>query len=299
MLERLISAALQRRWAVLVGMLMLAVAGVLSLRALNIDAFPDTTPVQVQINADAASLVPEEIERQITFPVELAMGGMPGLEEVRSISHVRSVAGRRDVSRRHRHLFRSADDQRAAGRVQMPPGVDRPEMGPSRPAWAKCFTTSLASDDGRRPHANCARSTIGTSSREMRTVPGTAEVNSWGGFEKQYQVRIDPTLLLKYDLTFEQVMQAVRDNNSTSAAATSSVAATCCWSTALGRTVNIEQIGNIVITAKDGVPIRVRDVAEVAIGHEIRRGAVTAAMRDPDDPKSSSKAKWCSAWASC
>ena len=105
-----------------------------------------------------------------------------------------------------------------------------------------------------------------------------AEVNSWGGLEKQYQVRIDPVRLLRHELAFDEVVEAVRKNNLNVGGGniTKTRPARCCWCKGVGRTSTVEQIENIVVAAKDGVPIRVRDVADVAIGHEIRRGAVTA-----------------------
>ena len=119
---------------------------------------------------------------------------------------------------------------------------------------------------------------------QLRPVPGTAEVNSWGGLEKQYQVRINPTLLLKYSLTFEQVMQSVRDNNLNVGGGSIDLSGDNLLVHGVGRTIGTDQIGDIVVTAASGVPIRVRDVAEVTIGHEIRRGAVTASWRDPETP---------------
>ena len=112
---------------------------------------------------------------------------------------------------------------------------------------------------------------------KMRTVQGTAEINSWGGYEKQYQVRIDPNRLIKHGLTFDQVVRAVEENNrNVGGRQTSARDRNALLVQGVGRTVNIDQIKGIVVDAKDGVPIRVGDVAEVTIGSEIRRGAVTA-----------------------
>src|SRR6185369_3033304 len=109
----------------------------------------------------------------------------------------------------------------------------------------------------------------------LRSVPGTAEINSWGGLKKQYQVRIDPTRLLKYRLSFEQVIDAVPANNLNVGGGNIQQSGDAILVHGLGRTVNEEQIGAIVITARDGVPIRVRDVADVVIDHELRRGMVS------------------------
>ena len=282
MLEQLIAAALQRRWAVLVGMLVLGIAGFLSLRALNVDAFPDTTPVQVQINAYAKSLVPEEIERQITFPIEMAMSGLPGLEEVRSIS----LFGLSQVVVTFRdgvdiYFARQLIFERL-GSVQMPPGVAPPQMGPVSTGLGEVFQYALSSNTKSLTELRTLHDW--TVKPRMRIVTGTAEINSWGGFEKQYQVRVDPTLLLKHDLSFEQVIHAVQNNNANVGGGSLESSGDMILVHGLGRTVNIQQIQEMVITAKNGVPIRILDVAEVAIGHAIRRGAVTAAMRDPNNP---------------
>ncbi|HMP03979.1 MAG TPA: efflux RND transporter permease subunit, partial [Gemmatales bacterium] len=111
---------------------------------------------------------------------------------------------------------------------------------------------------------------------KLRTVKGTAEINSWGGYEKQYQVRIDPTRLIKHGLTFEEVVEAVEKNNKNVGGGSIKQASQMLLVHGVGRTVNADQIKGIVVTAKDGIPIRVSDVADVTIGHEIRRGAVTA-----------------------
>ena len=282
MLERIITWSLSHRWAVLFGALVVSVAGVVSLRNLNIDAFPDTTPVQVQVNTQAPGMVPEEIERQITFPVELAMNGMPGVAEVRSISMfglsqvVVTFVDGTDV-----YFARQLINERL-GAVEIPVGIDRPQMGPVSTGLGEVFHYFLV---GKGKDLTELRTIHDWEVKPaLRPVSGVAEVNSWGGLEKQYQVRINPTLLLKYDLSFEEVMQKVRDNNFNVGGGSIDVAGDNLLVHGVGRTIGTEQIGAIFVAAKSGVPIHLRDVAEVTIGHEIRRGAVTAAMRDPEDP---------------
>lgn len=282
MLERIITWSLGHRLAVLLGALVVAIAGLLSLANLNIDAFPDTTPVQVQINTQAAGMVPEEVERQITFPIELAMNGMPGVAEVRSISMfglsqvVVTFDDGTDV-----YFARQLINERL-GAVSIPEGIDRPEMGPVSTGLGEVFHYFLLS---RKTDLTELRTIHDWNVKpQLRPVPGTAEVNSWGGLEKQYQVRINPTLLLKYSLTFEQVMQAVRDNNLNVGGGSIDLSGDNLLVHGVGRTIGTEQIGDVVVTAASGVSIRVRDVAEVTIGHEIRRGAVTASWRDPKNP---------------
>jgi cobalt-zinc-cadmium resistance protein CzcA len=283
MLERIITWSLRRRLVVLLGAAVVAALGTLSLLNLNVDAFPDTTPVQVQINTQASGMVPEEVERQITFPVEMAMNGMPGVAEVRSISMfglsqvVVTFDDGTDV-----YFARQLINERLGG-VTMPEGIASPEMGPVSTGLGEVFHYFLIADGVDLTELRTMHDWV--VKPQMRPVAGTAEVNSWGGLEKQYQVRINPTLLLKYDLTFDRVMQAVRDNNLNVGGGSIDVAGDNLLVHGVGRPVGTDQIGGIVVASKHGVPIHVRDVAEVTIGHEIRRGAVTASLRDPSDPK--------------
>jgi cobalt-zinc-cadmium resistance protein CzcA len=283
MLERIITWSLGHRAAVLLGALVVSVAGVLSLLNLNIDAFPDTTPVQVQINTQAAGMVPEEVERQITFPIEMAMNGMPGIAEVRSISMfgLSQVAVTFDDGT-DVYFARQLINERLGG-VQLPEGMSRPEMGPVSTGLGEVFHYFLLSDKIDLTELRTMHDWV--VKPQLRPVPGTAEVNSWGGLEKQYQVRINPTLLLKYALSFDQVMQAVRDNNLNVGGGSIDLSGDNLLVHGVGRTIGTEQIGDIVVAAASGVPIRVRDVADVTIGHEIRRGAVTAAWRDFKTPE--------------
>ncbi|MGQ0633758.1 MAG: efflux RND transporter permease subunit [Planctomycetaceae bacterium] len=277
MLERIITWSLAHRALVMGGAAAIALCGFLSLRSLNVDAFPDTTPIQVQINTAAPSLVPEEIERLITFPVELALGGMPGLQEVRSISQfglsqvVVTFEDGVDI-----YFARQQIIERLAN-VEMPPGVPRPEMGPVSTGLGEVFHYLLVPAGENPADLNTLRTTQDWGIKpELRPVPGTAEVNSWGGLKKQYQVWIDPSRLFTYELTFQEVMDALRQNNLNVGGGNIVREGDMLLVHGVGRTVNIEQIRRIVIAAKEGVPIYVDDVAQVLIGHEIRRGAVTA-----------------------
>ena len=285
MLNWLIDFSLRHRAAVIALTIACAAIGIVSIGQLDIDAFPDTTPVMVQINTTAPSLGPEEVERQITFPIEQVLGGMRGLESMRSVSKF----GLSQLT----VVFKDATDIYFARQliserlttVELPGGITRPKMGPVSTGLGEVFHYVVKpTEDVSKlpPERQQLRLTDVRTAHDwiikpaMRTVSGTAEINSWGGFEKQYQVRIDPQRLIKYELTFEQVIAALGKNNRNTGGGNISVGSQMQLVHGLGRTVNIEQIGNIVITAKDGIPIRVRDVAETEIGHEIRRGAVTA-----------------------
>ena len=286
MLNWIIEFSLRNRVMVLIGAVAVIVVGTLSLRFLNVDAFPDTTPVMVQINTTAAALSPEEVERQITFPVEQVIGGIPKLHTMRSISKfglsqvVVTFEDGMDI-----YFARQLVNERLAA-LELPEGIERPRLGPVSTGLGEVFhyIMRLKSVDLSSMSPPQVEETL-TELRtvhdwmvkpQMRTVPGTAEINSWGGFEKQFQVRLDPNKLLKHHLTFDEVVEALKANNRNVGGGSISQNTEALLVHGLGRPTTLDEIRNIVIKAVDGSPIRIRDVADVQIGHEIRRGAVTA-----------------------
>ena len=286
MLNWIVDFSLRHRVLVIAVALVFAALGVFSLSHLDIDAFPDTTPVQIQINTIAPSLSPEETERQITFPVEQAISGLPGLDVVRSISKfglsqvVVTFHDGTDI-----YFARQLVNERL-GTVELPEGIERPQMGPVSTGLGEVFhyvLTYEGYDFSKLPAEERVRKLTELRTihdwvvkPQLRSIPGVAEVNSWGGCEKQYQVRIDPSRLVKHGLTFDQVTEAVKENNRNVGGGNIAVGARMLLVHGQGRTVNVEQIKNIVVTAKDGQPIHVGEVADVQTGHEIRLGAVTA-----------------------
>jgi heavy metal efflux system protein len=289
MLNWIIDVSLRNRFLVILGAVAFAAVGGFALTNLDIDAFPDTTPVQVQINTTAPALGPEEVEQQITFPVEQALGVLPKLQSLRSVSKfglsqvVVTFADGTDI-----YFARQLVTERLNS-VALPSGNEKPKLGPVSTGLGEVFhyTVTLKGWDGlkaseaeRIEKLTYLRTVHDWSVKpKLRTVPGVAEVNSWGGFEKQYQARIDPERLLKYGLTFAEVVEALEKNNKNVGGGGIKQNNQFLLVHGLGRTVNEEQIRGIVVTARDGVPIRVRDVADVQVGHEIRRGAVTAQGR--------------------
>jgi cobalt-zinc-cadmium resistance protein CzcA len=273
MLEAIIAWSLSRRLTVLAATAVVCLVGWVAVNRLVIDAFPDTTPVQVQINTVAPGMVAEEIERQITFPIELAMGGMPGLEGLRSASmfglSVVFVTFRDGTDI---YFARQLINERL-GTVGVPAGVERPEMGPVSTGLGEVFHYLLVPRGMSLTDTKTLQEW--TLKPALRSVPGTAEVNAWGGLNKQYQIRVDPTLLRKYDLSFEQVVESIPRNNFNVGGGSIDRSGDAVLVYGVGRTVDVEQIGRIVIASSQGVPIRIRDVGEVVIGHEIRKGAVT------------------------
>lgn len=274
LLNWIIDLSLRHRALVILGVLAAATVGLFSLQNLDIDAFPDTTPVQVQINTVAPALSPEEVERQITFPIEQSISGLRGLEQLRSISKfglsqvVVVFKGGFDI-----YFARQLINERL-GSVEMPPGISRPQMGPVATGLGEVFHYIVSGQGTDVTELRTVHDWV--IKPPMRTVPGTAEVNTWGGYVKQYQIRLNPDRLIKHGLTFEQVIEAVRKNNFNVGGGNISQPSGMLLVQGIGRTTTIDQIQQIVIAAEDGVPIRISDVGEVVIGHEIRRGAVTA-----------------------
>lgn len=273
MINWIINWSLRHRVLVVGLTLGFVVAATLAIRHLNIDAFPDTTPVQVQINTVAPALGPEEVERQITFPVEQAISGLPNLQDLRSISKfglsqvVVTFADGTDIeSARNRIAQRLAT-------VELPTGVPHPEMGPTATGLGEVFHYMVTSDTRDLTELRTIHDWV--IKPALQTVPGVAEVNSWGGFEKQFQVRIDPVKLIKYGLTFDQVTEAVQRNNLNAGGGSIAPGGNMLLVQGVGRVATLEEIGNILVKARNGVPVHLHEVAEVSIGAEIRRGAVT------------------------
>jgi cobalt-zinc-cadmium resistance protein CzcA len=285
-LNWIIDFSLKHRVFVVGCAIALAVVGAVALTHLDIDAFPDTTPVQVQINTSAPALNPLEVEQQITFPIEQVISGLPGLEELRSVSKFgisQVVVIFRDGM--DIYFVRQLINERLTT-VELPPGIQRPRLGPVATGLGEVFHYVVAYkgyDMSKLPEQERMQKLTELRTLhdwvikpQLRGVKGVAEVNSWGGLEKQYQIRIDPDRLIKYGLTFSDVSEAVEKNNKNVGGGYIKKNTEAPLVHGIGRAVNVEQIGNIVLTAKDGVPTYVKDVADVEIGHDIRRGAVTA-----------------------
>ncbi len=275
MLNAIIDWSLRHRFIVITLTLLLAITGAYSAAHLPIDAFPDTTPVQVQINTIAPALTPLEIEQQITFPVEQAISGLKGLTEVRSLSKF----GLSQVN----VIFEDGIDIYFArqliterlGTVELPTGLQSPTMGPVATGLGEVFHYILTSRTRSLSDLRTIQDWI--IKPQLRSVPGVAEVNSWGGRERQYQVVVKPARLLKYNLTLLEVFNALRRNNLNVGGGTITRSGESLLVQGIGLLESLEQIGNVVIKSEDGVPVYIRDIGDVIDGHEIRRGAVTSA----------------------
>ncbi|HNT89176.1 MAG TPA: efflux RND transporter permease subunit, partial [Candidatus Hydrogenedentes bacterium] len=275
MLERWVHGALERRFLVVCAFAALAGLGLWALTRLPVDAFPDTSNIQVQINTVAPALNGEEIEQQITQPVELALGGLPGLVEVRSISKFglsQVVAVFSDDT--NVYDARQFILERLAG-VAMPDGVESPQLGPISSGLGEIFAYVLRSEDGAHTIEELRTLHDWVIKPQLIKTPGVAEVTAWGGFEKQYQVIANPERLREYGITLDRLIEALERNNANVGGGQLTTSGQAVLIHGLGRARSLEEIADIVVTAVEGVPVHVADLADVAIGHEIRRGAVT------------------------
>ncbi len=241
---------------------------------LPIDAFPDTTPAQVQINVAAPSLSPVEIERQITIPVEQSIGGLPALFNVRSISKfgLSQVTATFDDGT-DIYFARQLINERLQT-VELPEGIGRPEMGPVATGLGEVVHYAVTGDGKSLTELTTIHDWI--IKPQLLFVEGVAEVNTWGGKRKQFQVQVDPARLVKFDMTLDDVIESLKRNNQSVGGGYIARAGEQHLVHGISLTTNVKQIADVVITAFDGVPIRIRDIGEVIEGHEIRRGAVTA-----------------------
>jgi cobalt-zinc-cadmium resistance protein CzcA len=273
-LHHVIRGSIRHRRLVVLGGLVLAAIGVSAFLRLPIDAFPDTTPVQEQINTVAPALSPLEMERQITAPVEQAISGLPGLEEVRSLSKF----GLSQVTvifeeGTEIYLARQVVTERL-GSVELPPGIERPQLGPVATGLGEVFHYLVTGAGKSLAELRTVHDWI--IKPQMRSVPGVAEVNTWGGDERQIQVVVDPVALEQRGLTLSDLIDALEANNANAGGGTLDQAGQSYLIHGNGIVTKPEDVGNVVLTARGGVPIHVHDVARVVEGREIRRGAVTA-----------------------
>lgn len=280
MINALIKCSVGNRLIVLLLVAIMAAAGVYSLLNLPIDAVPDVTNVQVQILTSAPSLAPLEIERQVTFPVETAMSGLPDVEEIRSVSKfgLSAVTVVFEDSVDTYFARQLVQERLSQAREQIPESIGSPEMGPISTGLGEIYQYELKAASGSEYDATALRTIQDWNvRRQLLGVPGATEINSFGGYEKQYQMRLIPEKLQSYGLSLREVYEAVGRNNANVGGAYIEKGAEQYLLRGIGLVERIEDIQNIVVkTGKEGVPIYVRDVAEVVQGSTVRQGAVTA-----------------------
>jgi len=274
MLTRIIETSLRHRLAVLAAAAGVALAGAAALSQLPFDAFPDTTAPQVQVNTLAPALGPTEVERLLTIPVEQALAGLPRVAELRSLSKfglsqvTLQLEDGTDV-----WFARQQISERLQG-LELPSGVQRPALGPVATGLGEVFHYVVSSETLPLSEVRTLHDRL--VAPQLRSVPGVAEVNAWGGEEKQWQVVVDPLRLQGQGLALGDVHRALEASAGVVGGGVLARGGAATLVLGLATLESPEAIGAVVIAAKDGVPVRVRDVARVVAGHQIRRGAVTA-----------------------
>ncbi|MBI4748306.1 MAG: efflux RND transporter permease subunit [Acidobacteria bacterium] len=280
MINTIIRFSVTHRLLIWLVVLLLVGGGWYSFRRLPIDAVPDVTNVQVQILTAAPALSPLEVERQITFPVEITMTGLPDVEEIRSVSKF-GLSAVTVVFHDGVNIYfarQLVSERLAQAREQIPPNLGSPELGPITTGLGEVYQYELKADPGSDYDPTSLRTVQDwIVRRQLLGVPGITEVNSFGGLEKQYQVQVDPTKLHGLGLTLRDVLDAVARNNANVGGAYIEHGAEQYVMRGIGLVNNSADIAEIVIkTGPEGIPIFVRDVATVVTGAVVRQGAVTA-----------------------
>ncbi|ADU15463.1 efflux RND transporter permease subunit [Asticcacaulis excentricus] len=283
MLEKIIAQSIRHRWIVMIVVLALSALGVYNFTRLPIDAVPDITNVQVQINTEAPGYSPLEAEQRITFPVETAIAGLPGLQYTRSISRY-GLSQVTVVFKEGTDIYfaRQLVNERVQSvRSQLPAGSE-PQLGPISTGLGEIFMYTVEA----KPDARKADGTAYTPEDlrtlqdwvirpQLRNTPGVTEVNTIGGFERQYHVTPFPERLSAYSLTMADVIKALETNNSNRGAGYVEKSGEQFLVRVPGQANTIEDLKQIVVQTRMGVPIRIADVADVLLGEELRTGAAT------------------------
>ena len=283
MFEKLIRAAIEHRWLVLPAVIGMAAVGVFNYQKLPIDAVPDITNVQVQINTQAPGYSPLETEQRVTYPIETVMAGLPNLEQTRSLSRY----GLSQVT----VIFKDGTDiyfarQLVNERIQearekLPSGIT-PALGPISTGLGEIYLWTVEAKDGAKKPDGMPYTA--TDLREiqdwiikpqLRNVPGVTEINSIGGYAKEYQISPIPERLASLGVTLQDIVTALDRNNGNVGAGYIEKRGEQYLVRAPGQVKTLEDIGNVILSSAGGVPIRVRDVADVGLGRELRTGAAT------------------------
>lgn len=307
MLEAILRFSVQHRWLVLLGAIVVVVVGAFSLRNLTIDAVPDITNNQVQINTLFPALSPIEVEKQITFTIETALTGIPGLEYTRSLSRngfsqVTAVFHDNvDIYFARQQVL----ERLSQARENLPPGAE-PQMGAITTGLGEIYVWTVEFTDPHGRGTPAADGQAGWQSDgsyltpegqqlttdleriaylrevqdwiirpQIKGVAGVAGIDAIGGYVKQYHVQPDPMKLVSYGLTFHHIIEALEKNNTSTGAGYIEHKGESYLVRATGRIVNKGQIDDIVVGQYRGTPIRVRDVATVGIGRELRTGSAS------------------------
>jgi cobalt-zinc-cadmium resistance protein CzcA len=273
MLRRLVEFTLRYRYAVLALGGVFCIFGMIALWNMPFDAFPDTTPVLVQVNVSAPGWAPEDLERLVTYPVEQTLTGLTGLAEVRSITKY----GLCQVTT----IFEDGTDlyiarQQVSERLstaELPDGVAVPQLGPVSTGLGEIFHYLVVGRTADLTEPRTVQDWL--IEPQLHAVRGVAEVNSWGGFEKQYLILFDPIRMAAYNLSLNELVSSLKQELGNVPGGQIVRGGELALVRGIGIVETIADVENIVIASPEGIPIFVRDIADVVIGHESRRGATT------------------------
>ncbi len=283
MFEKLVRFSLEQRWLVIGITFAMAGLGVYNAFLLPIDAVPDITNVQVQINTEAIGYSPFEVEQRVTFPLENVMAGLPSLESTRSLSRY-GLSQLTIVFEDGTDIYfarQLVGEKLQEAKGNLPPGIE-PTMGPIATGLGEIYMYTVKAEEGAltpdgNPYTPTDLRTIQdwVVKPQLRTVKGVTDVNTIGGYEKQYHVTPDTKSMIEYGVTFQDLLTALDRNNGTVGAGYIERAGAQWLVRAPGQAASADALSNIVVSANNGVPIHLHDIAEVGLGEELRTGAAT------------------------
>ncbi|HRJ33705.1 MAG TPA: CusA/CzcA family heavy metal efflux RND transporter [Fimbriimonadaceae bacterium] len=275
MLERALEFSLRQRFVVVLGAILLVVLGILAWPQVNLDAVPDITTNQISINTETGGMSPEEVEKLVTFPIETAMGGIPGVEQVRSLSQF-GLSQVNVVFRDDKDIYfaRQLVSERLNGvKDELPDGVGSPTMGPVSTGLGDIYMYAIESPD--RTPAQLRELQDWVIAPQLRTVPGVAEVNATDGSVKQYQVVVSPQAMLARSVSVDDVVAALQNNNENAGGGLLERNGERVLIRSVGLAQTTSDIEQIVVKSEDGVPVLIRDVASVELGVPVLTGIST------------------------
>ncbi|HMY39071.1 MAG TPA: CusA/CzcA family heavy metal efflux RND transporter, partial [Marinagarivorans sp.] len=283
MISALLKFSLARRWIIIVLTLLVAALGVWNYQHLPIDAVPDITNVQVQINTEAAGFTPLEVEQRITYLIEVAIAGLPSVEETRSLSRY-ALSQVTVVFKDGTDIYfaRTLINERLQQvKNQLPAGLE-PSLGPVATGLGEIFHYTVRADSSARQtngepfDATALRSLQDWVIRpQLRLVPGVTEVNTIGGFEQQFHITPWPAKLLAYGISFEEIITALNNNNANVGAGFIEKNGEQYLIRAPGQIKDMQSLAQIIVATRAGAPIRIADVADIGFGKQLRTGAAT------------------------
>lgn len=283
MLERILKFSIEQRWLVMAVTLGVAALGVYHFTLLPIDAVPDITNVQVQINSEAPGYSPLEVEQRISFPIESAMAGLPGLDYFRSLSRY-GLSQLTVVFKDGTDIYfarQLVNERILEAKGRLPEGIE-PAMGPTATGLGEIFMYTVEAEPGAlneegEPYTPTDLRSIQdwVIKPQLRNVPGVTEVNTVGGYVKQYHVTPDPAKLVEYGVHFHDIRDAIARNNANVGAGYIERTGEQFLVRAPGQVESAAELESIVIGSRGGIPLYLRDVANIGIGEELRTGAAT------------------------